>query len=217
MRRQVCAIAAGSLALSGCASDNTVGGGAAAGAAAGGLIGGAAGGDRGALIGLIAGGLIGAGVGAYVKSQKDKYASIEDRIAGERQLTLQATRTANQLVASSDAQLQALDLQLADLDNSRAEKTSKIQRANAMIADLTKQRGDLQQRSKELQTSIKNQKQFADYTEREAGDDTRKQRQVTSWRADIDNMQTALEALNGQITRVSAMQNQIQHAKAQYA
>src|SRR5215471_10434488 len=95
-------ILACSLLLSSCASQNgqasndteTVIEGAGIGVLTGALIGGLAGGGRGAAIGAGIGGLLGTAAGGYVAQQKKKYATIEQRIAGERQLTAQATATA---------------------------------------------------------------------------------------------------------------------------
>jgi hypothetical protein len=216
-------ILAGSLLLTSCAAQNgqnadqtqTVLEGAGIGVLAGALIGGLAGGGRGAAMGAGIGGLLGTAAGGYVAQQKKKYATIEQRIAGERQLTAQATATAQAQTAASAAQLEVVDAQLRDLGAAGTDSVQRRATASAMLASLQKQRTDLEADRKQLETRLKNQQAFIVETEKEIGNnDPDKAAQLAQWKADIPGMQTAVTAMSTQIAEVSARENQVQRVSA---
>jgi chromosome segregation ATPase len=211
-----------SIALAGCASPDqpsstgqTVAEGAGIGVLGGALVGGLLGGQRGALIGALGGGLLGAAAGGYVAQQKSKYASIEARIAGERELIAQATATAQAQTAASAAKLRVADAQLTELQRMQGDRAAAEHTANVMLADLRHQRSDLEGSRKELETRIKNEQAFIVETEHEIGTgDPQKAAQLAQWKADMPAMQAALVAMNDQITDVTNMETRVQRVRS---
>jgi chromosome segregation ATPase len=222
IRRSLLVFTACGIALAGCASPDqpsstgqTVAEGAGIGVLGGALIGGLIGGRNGALIGGLGGGLLGAAAGGYVAQQKSKYASIEARIAGERELVAQATATAKAQTAASAAKLRVADAQLAELQRMGGDRTRAEQTASTMLADLQHQRSDLEGSRKGLETRIKNEQAFIVETEREIGNnDPQKTAQLAQWKADMPAMQAALVAMNDQITDVTNMETRVQRVRA---
>ena len=221
-RKILLTITAFSVALAGCESPDqksstgqTVAEGAGIGALGGALIGGLLGGRQGAIIGGLGGAALGAAAGGYVAQQKSKYASIEDRIAGERQLTAQATSTARSQTAASQAKLRVADAQLAELRRASADRVRTEETATAMLADLKRQRSELEASKKTLETRIKNEQAFIAETEQEIGTgDPRKTHELAQWKADIPAMQAALSAMTDQITDVANMETRVQQVRA---
>ena len=216
-------LVSGSLVLSGCTQQNGQSSGTgqtvAEGAGLGVLIGAAGGaifgGARGAAIGAAAGGLLGVAAGAYVAQQKKKYATIEQRINGERQIAYQATATARAQAADSAARLQVVDAQLADLEAVRYDRAQSQARANTMLASLQQQRSQLEAQRKELETRYHNQQDFIAETQQEIGNgDPVKTAELEQWKADMPNMQAALAAMSTQISQVTLMETRVQRVRA---
>lgn len=213
-------ITALSLMLTGCAqpggqgstTGQTIAEGAGIGALAGALGGAVFGRDmKGALIGTAVGALLGTAAGAYVAQQKAKYATIEQRIAGERQIVAQATATAQSQTAASAAKLRAANEELAELSRMRGDRARAQERAGVMLASLQQQRSDLEAARKDFATRLRNQQDFIAETEREIGNsDPQKTAQLAQWKADIPAMRAALSAMDTQISDVSAMETQVQ-------
>ena len=212
----------GSLVLSGCETPNgqgsttgqTVAEGAGIGVLAGALGGALFGGKKGALFGAAVGGLLGAAAGGYVAHQKQQYATIEQRIAGERQIADQATTTARSQTAASAERLRMANVQLADLSQMRGDRAKAQDRATTMLASLQNQRSELESQRKELESRIKNQQDFIAETEKEIGtNDSRKTAQLAEWKADVPKMQAALAAMTNQISDVSIMETRVQRVR----
>jgi hypothetical protein len=222
IRRVLLTVTALGVVLAGCTSPDqksstgqTVAEGAGIGVLGGALIGGLLGGQRGAIIGGLGGGLLGAAAGGYVAQQKSKYASIEDRIAGERQLVGQATQTARSQNAASAAKLRVADAQLAALQRESADRAQTEATATTMLADLRRQRADLESSKKGLETRIKNEQAFITETEQEIGNnDPAKSRELAQWKADMPAMEAALSAMTDQITDVATMETRVQQVRA---
>jgi len=219
MMRQFTALAAaGSLAIGGCTTTEgqTTAEGAALGALAGALLGGAIGGRDGALKGAAIGGLAGVAAGSYVANQKKKYATIERRIEGERQIVLAATENAHAQVANSQAQLRVLEAQLADLTTKRQNRQGVRAATSTMLTSLGRQRSQLETQLVQLSEQIKNQQDFLADTEQEV----RKRRtsaraaELAQWRADIPMMEAALTSMNNQIGEVRTMEERVTQVRA---
>jgi chromosome segregation ATPase len=211
-----------SVTLAACTSPNeqsstgqTVAEGAGIGVLGGALLGGLLGGKQGAIIGGLGGGLLGAAAGGYVAQQKTKYASIEARIAGERQLVAQATSTAQSQTAASAAKLRVADAQLAELQRKRGDRARTEQAAEVMLTGLQHQRADLESSRKGLETRIQNEQAFIAETEKEIGNsDPQKSAQLAHWKADIPAMQAALGAMTDQIADVTTMETRVQQVRS---
>jgi chromosome segregation ATPase len=222
IRKSLLVLTVCSVALAGCESPGqpsstagTTAEGAGIGALGGALLGGLIGGQRGAIIGGLSGAALGTGTGFYVAQQKSKYASIEARIAGERNVASQATATAEAQTAASAAKLRVADAQLAELQNMRGDRVRAEQTANAMLADLHQQRSDLEQSRNALQTRIRDQQAFIAETEQEIGNsDPQKSAELAQWKADIPTMQAALSAMTDQVSDVTSMETKVQQASA---
>src|ERR1700738_1164075 len=138
MKKGVACLIIGSVTLTSCAAQNgqpssegqTGAEGAVLGALVGAGLGALIGGRQGALIGAGVGALAGTAAGGYVAEQKKKYATIEQRIDGERQIAAQATATARAQTAASAAQLALVDAQLRDLSATRADMTTARDKAS---------------------------------------------------------------------------------------
>jgi hypothetical protein len=220
MKGKMAFFIAGSIMLSGCTTTEgkTISGGAVFGALAGGLIGKVAGGNDGAVAGAGIGALVGAGVGSYVAEKKKKYASVEARIAGERELVAQSIATSEAQIASSDAQLRLLDTQLAALNRKRVAKASAWQQATAMLSRLEGERAALERNRASLQTQITNQKQFVQSTEREVGrKNAARAAQVAQWREDIPRMEVVLERMTVQIANVDASKSRVLQVRQSFS
>jgi chromosome segregation ATPase len=213
---------AGSLLLASCAGPNgqvsdqtqTVAEGAGIGVLVGAGLGALVGGSRGALIGAAIGGGAGLLAGGYVARQKEKYATIEQRIAGERQIVQQATATARSQTAASASRLQLVNAQLAELGRMQGDQARAQQTANTMLISLQKERGTLEASKKELQTRLKDQQAFITETEGEIGDhDPQKMAQLQQWKADMPALQDAITAMTNQISEISAMETRVQSVK----
>ena len=210
------------VALSGCASPNgqsstgqTIAEGGGLGALAGALGGGLFGGTKGALIGAVGGGLLGSAAGGYVAQQKSKYASIEQRIADERELAAQATATAQSQTNASAERLHAMDAQLAALQQMRGDRSQAQQTATAMLTGLERQRAELEVSRSRLETRISDQQNSIAQAQNEMGDsDPQKVAQLAGWKADIPAMQSALAAMTQQISDVNEMETKVQQVKA---
>jgi chromosome segregation ATPase len=222
IRKILLTITVFSVALAGCTSPNgnsstgqTVAEGAGIGALGGALLGGLLGGEKGAIIGGLGGGLLGAAAGGYVAQQKSKYASIEDRIAGERQLVAQATSTARSQTAASAVKLRVADAQLAELRRASADRARTEETATAMLADLKHQQSELEGSKRTLETRITNEQAFIAETEKEIGtSDPRRSRELAQWKADMPALQAALSAMTDQITDVASMETRVQQVRA---
>jgi chromosome segregation ATPase len=172
------------------------------------------GGRDGAFIGAAAGGLLGAAAGGYVAQQKQKYASIEQRIAGERQITAEATATARSQTAASAARLQLVNAQLADLSAMQGDRIRARDTATVMLAGLQRQRTELETERKNLETRVNNQLAFIAQTEKDIGNnDPEKTAQLARWKADMPNMQAALAAMTTQISDVTVMETRVQKVR----
>ena len=211
-----------SLMLSSCAQQDgqsttgqTIGEGAALGAVAGALGGALFGQDtKGILIGTAIGSLLGGVAGTYVAQQKKKYATIEQRIAGERQITAQATMTAQSQTAASAAKLRVANAELAEFSRMSGDRARAQEKASVILAGLQQQRSALEANRKDLATSLKNQQSFITETEQEIGaGDVQKRAQLAQWNADIPSMRAALSAMDAQIADVSAMETQVQRVR----
>src|SRR5215469_4023791 len=160
MKKGVACLVLGSLAVTGCAAQNqqpssegqTVAEGTLLGTALGAGIGYLSGGSRGAAIGAAAGTALGYAAGSYVAEQKKKYATIEQRIAGERQIAAQATATAQSQTAASAAQLAVVDAELRDLSETKSDVAMAREKASTILAGLQHQRSQLESQRKELET-----------------------------------------------------------------
>jgi outer membrane lipoprotein SlyB len=128
--------AAGSLVVTGCATETGQGavGGAALGAIAGALIGG----KKGAAIGAAAGAALGAATGAYLKQRREQYASLEDmaneeiRIADMRNSTIaRENDDLQEQLASLNTEIAALD---ADVERTAADKQKLQGEADSLKA-----------------------------------------------------------------------------------
>lgn len=223
VKKGVACLVIGSLALTSCAAQNeqassegqTVAEGAILGTLLGAGLGAAFGGGRGAAIGAAAGALLGTAAGGYVAEQKKKYATIEQRIAGERQIAVQATATAQSQTAASKSQLALVDAQLNDLSRTRADVATTRERTTTMLAGLQSQRSKLESQRKELETHVKNQQDFITETEKEIGpNDPQKTAQLAQWKADIPPMQGAVAAMTTQISDVSVMETRVEQVKS---
>jgi len=187
--------------------------GALIGAGAGALFGG---GDRAksALIGAAIGGIIGGIAGNYVAHQKAKYATIEQRIAGEREIAEQATNTARAQTAASVAALKLANAQLAELRGAKLEHSAARSKAAAILASLSDERRKLEAGRKELETKTANQEQFIEVTDKEIGtSDPQKLEQLKKWRADIPQMRMAAASMATQIASISRMEAQVEQAR----
>ena len=223
MKKGVACLVIGSLALTSCAAQNeqassegqTVAEGAILGTLLGAGLGAAFGGGRGAAIGAAAGAVLGTAAGGYVAEQKKKYATIEQRIAGERQIAAQATATAQSQIAASQAQLAVVDAQLNDLSRTQADVATAKDRTTTMFAGLQNQRSQLESQRKQLETSTKNQQAFIAETEKEIGpNDPQKAAQLAQWKADIPPMQAAFAAVTTQIADITTMETKVQQLTA---
>jgi hypothetical protein len=174
-------------------------------------LGAAFGGGRGAAIGAAAGPVLGTAAGGYVAEQKKKYATIEQRIAGERQIAAQATATAQSQIAASQAQLAVVDAQLNDLSRTRADVATARDRTTTMLAGLQNQRSQLESQRKQLETSVTNQQDFIAETEKEVGtNDPQKTAQLAQWKAAIPPMQAAIAGMTTQISDNAAMETKVE-------
>ena len=192
----------------------TVAEGAEIGVLAGALAGGLIGGKNGAIIGALGGGLFGAAAGGYVAQQKSKYATIEQRISGERQLVAQATATAQAETAASAAKLRVANAQLVALQRTQGDQVRRQETAATLLASLQKQRSELEGSRKDLETRITNEQKFIAETEQEIGTgDPRKSAQLAQWKADMPAMQSALEAMTTQISDVTIMETRVQQVR----
>jgi myosin heavy subunit len=218
----ICLIS-GSLVLSGCQAPNgqgssqgqTVVEGAGLGVLVGAIGGALLGGKQGAMYGAAIGGALGVAAGAYVAEQKKKYATIEQRIAGERQLVAQATATARSQTAASAAKLQLVKAQLAELSQMRGDRVQAQNTAATMLAGLQHQRAELEAQRKDLETRVKDQHAFIAETEQEIGTgDPAKTAQMAQWKADIPSMQVALADMSTQVSEVSMMETIVQRIRA---
>lgn len=218
MRTGVVCLIAASITLSGCATSDsqnantgrTMAEGAGVGAVLGAGLGYLLGGKEGALLGAALGGAGGLAAGGYVAQQKNKYATIEDRIAGERDVAAQATATARSQTAASEAQLRLADAQLAELRAMTGSKEEAQRAASDLLANLKGQRGKLEVEKQELQTAMTNQIDFIAETEQEIGsNDTEKLAQLAQWKAEIPNMQAAVVAMTDQIASFNAMETNV--------
>ena len=223
LKRGLPCLLAASLALTSCAAQNgqssstvqTIAEGTAIGALAGAAGGAIFGKGKGALIGAAAGGLLGAAAGGYVAQQKRKYATIEQRIAGERHVAAQATATAQAQTAASAAQLQVVDAQLRDLEGMKADAARARDTASTMLVSLQRQRSELEAQRTQLETRVKNQQDFIAETEREIGNnDAEKSAQLAQWKAEIPPMQEALFAMATQISDINATETRVQEVRS---
>ena len=217
MKREIACLIIGGLTLTGCCSTQsgeTVCEGAALGALVGAGIGGAAGGGRGAIIGAAVGTAAGAGAGAYVANQKQKYATIEQRITEERRIAAQATATARSQTEDSKAQLAVVNAQLRRLNQQQVDRATARDRATTMLASLEQQRTELDGNKSKLEARIKDQKEFIDETEREIGaNDPQKAAQLAEWRAEIPAMNNALAAMTAQLSDISVMEARVERVR----
>lgn len=228
MKKSVPCLLIVSVALTGCATPNgpnsttgqngsnsttgrTMAEGAGVGALLGAALGAALGGRDGALLGAALGGGVGLAAGGYVAQQKAKYATIEERMAGERELAAQATATARSQTIASKAQLQLANAELADLRAQGASREEAQKAASDMLASLQDQRTKLEAEKKTLETTIGDQTEFIAETEKEIGSsDPEKTAQLAQWQAEIPNMQAAVFAMSDQIASLSAAETEVQ-------
>lgn len=228
-RKGTVAVLVASLIVSGCATgqgtgaeqadDSTrttvegMGIGALIGAGAGALLGG---GDRAksALIGAAIGGVLGGIAGNYVARQKVKYATIEQRIAGERALAEQATSTAKAQTEASVAALKLANAQFAELQKAKIERTAARSRAAAILASLSEVRKKLEANRKDLETKTANQEQFIEETKGEIGsNDPQKLEQLKRWKESIPQMRLAAANMATQIASISKMEARIEQSR----
>jgi outer membrane lipoprotein SlyB len=223
IKKGVACLVLGSLVATSCAAQNeqassegqTVAEGAILGTLLGAGLGAAFGGGRGAAIGAAAGALLGTAAGGYVAEQKKKYATIEQRIAGERQIAAQATATAQSQIAASRAELAVVDAQLNDLSRTRADIATARDRTTPMLAGLQNRRSQLESQRKQLETSLKNQQAFIAETEQEMGtNDPQKTAQLAQWKAEIPPMQAAIAGMTSQISDNTAMETRVEQIKS---
>ena len=223
VKKGVACLVIGSLALTGCAAQNqqpssegqTVAEGTLLGTALGAGLGYLIGGGRGALIGAAAGTAVGYAAGSYVAEQKKKYATIEQRIAGERAIATQATATAQSQTAASAAQLAVVNEQLQDLSARKVDVATARDRADTMLTTLQHQKSQLESQRKELETRVKNQQDFILETEKEIGpNDPQKAAQLAQWKADIPPMQAAVAAMTTQISDISAAETKVEQVRS---
>jgi chromosome segregation ATPase len=170
---------------------------------------------EGAAIGLAAGGA----AGVYVAKQKSKYATIESRIAGERQIILAAIDIAHAQVATSQAQLQLLDTELAELTTTRQDRRQALQTTSTMLAKLSQQRRQLQAQQAQLQEQLANQQAFITDTEqgvRRQGE-AAQAAQLAQWRDDIPKMQAVVARMTDQIGEIQNMESRVQRVQDSYA
>lgn len=221
MRRAVSGLVACTMMLAACSGPpgqvsnqtQTTAEGAGIGVLVGAGLGALIGGKQGALLGAGLGGAAGGLTGLYVASQKTKYATIEQRIAGERAVSAQATATARSQTAASAARLRVVDAQLADLRQMQGDRTQAQQTAGAMLADLKSQRARLEASKQDLETRIKNQQAFITETQNEIGDnDPRRTAELRQWKSEIPAMQEVVVAMTNQIADVSAMETKVQNS-----
>ncbi len=221
-KRALACLLAGSLTLTSCAQNGqvsdegrTVAEGAGLGALVGAGLGAAFGGGRGAAIGAGAGLLLGLAAGGYVAQQKKKYATIEQRIAGERQIAAQATATARSQTAASAAQLAVVDAQLRNLSEQRTDMARARDTAGTMLVSLQRQRSELESQKKDLETRVKNQQDFIVETEKEVGtNDPQKAVQLAEWKAEMPAMQEAVSGMTAQISDIAVMETRVQRVKS---
>lgn len=223
MELGISSLLAGSLLLAACTGQNgqmsnqtqTVAEGAGIGVLAGAGLGALLGGQRGALLGAALGGMVGGVTGVYVAHEKSKYATIEQRIAGERQITVQATATARSQVAASKQRLRLVNAQLAELSSMKGDRLRAQQSADAMLADLQSQRTTLELSRKDLQTRLNDQQAFITETQQEIGtNDPQKTAELEQWKAEMPGLQSAVAAMTDQIAEVSTMETRVQNAKS---
>jgi len=223
MKKGVTCLIVGSLVLTSCAAQNgqpssegqTVAEGAVLGTLLGAGLGAAFGGRQGALIGAGIGALAGTAAGSYVAEQKKKYATIEQRIAGERQIAAQATATARAQTAASAAQLALVDAQLHDLSATRADMTTARDKASTLLAGLQRDRSQRESQKKEFETRHKDQQAFILETEKEIGtNDPQKTAQLAQWKAEIPGMQSAAAAMTNQIAEYTATETRAEQVKS---
>jgi hypothetical protein len=189
----------------------TVAEGAGLGALLGAGLGAALGGGRGAAIGAGTGLLLGLAAGGYVAQQKKKYVTIEQRIAGERQIATQATATAQAQTRASAAQLEVMDAQLRDLSATKVDLATARDRAGTMLVSLQHQRKELESQKKTLETGLRNQQDFIAETEKEVGTaDPQKAAQLAEWKAAIPPMQNAVAGMTSQISDITVMETRVQ-------
>jgi chromosome segregation ATPase len=222
IHRGLACLLVGSLTLTSCAQNGqvsdqgrTVAEGAGLGALLGAGLGAAFGGGRGAAIGAGAGLLVGLAAGGYVAQQKRKYATIEQRIAGERQIAAQATATARSQTAASAAQLAVVDAQLRDLNAATVDKANARATATTMLANLQHQRSELESQKKDLEGRVKNQQDFIVETEKEIGtSDPQKTAQLAEWKAEMPAMQEAVTGMTTQISDIAVMETRVERVKS---
>jgi hypothetical protein len=222
MQRGLACLLIGSRALTGCAQNGqvsdegrTVAEGAGLGALVGAGLGAAFGGGRGAAIGAGTGLLVGLAAGGYVAQQKRKYTTIEQRIAGERQIAAQATATARSQTAASAAQLAVVDAQLRDLTAETADRARAQATATRMLASLQHQRSELESQKKDLEGRVRNQQDFIAETEKEIGTyDPQKTAQLAEWKAEMPAMQEAVAGMTTQISDIAVMETRVERVKS---
>jgi outer membrane lipoprotein SlyB len=211
---------AGGLLLAGCSGPNgqisdqtrTVAEGAGLGAVLGAIVGAVAGGQRGAALGAAIGVATGGIAGAVVASQKNKYATLEQHIADEHQISAQATATAQSQTAASAARLRLVNVQLAELGRMQGDRARARQTAATMLSDLRSQRAALEASKTNLETRISDQQASIAQTEREIGaNDPRKAAELQQWKADVPTMRTAVDAMTNQIADVSSMEAKVRN------
>ena len=213
----------GSLLLSGCQTPNdqgysqtqTIAEAGLLGLGAGAAGGAVAGGRNGALIGAAIGGVLGVVAGSYVAHEKQKYATIEQRIAGERLIVAQATATAQSQTAASAARLRLVNAQLAELSQTKSDREQARDNATTMLAGLQQQRAELEAHRHDLEARVNNQRDFIADTEREVGGfDPEKSAELAQWKADMPNLEAALVAMSTQISEVSVMESRVQRVRS---
>lgn len=148
-------LAAGSMTVTGCATETGQGavGGAALGAIAGALIGG----GRGAAIGAAVGAAAGAVTGAYLQQRREQYASLEEMASEEIRI---ADNRNSEIARENDAlqaELNSLNAEIASLD-ADVERTATQKQALQGDADaLRSQIASLDSLIETTQEDIKNQ------------------------------------------------------------
>jgi len=207
-------VVAGSLVLAGCQTHEgqVAGEGCGIGALVGAGLGAAIGGDwKSAALGAVAGCATGAAGGEYIAQRQKQYADIQSRIAGETQVSMQATETANAQTEASRANLQVVEAQLAKLHTDKAGKIKAQDKVGAMIASLEKEHKDLAANRDTLTKLISDQQAYIARTEKEIGTrDPAKVAQLQAWKDEIPNMQTAVSAMAKQLADISELEVRLQ-------
>lgn len=183
--------------------DRTVTEGAAGGAVLGALVGLAAGGDdgRNAAVGAVIGGLIGAGVGKVIADRKAKYASMEDYYDGQIATTEQWNGNLAQANTSLSKKNKVRAKQIAALESQAGSAEVKRDKAQAMLADVSKQQASAEDAREKAKEELDIQQAALDEMRQQKGDGDAR---VGKWQAKVDAMRAHVAALEDNVDALAS-------------